>query len=300
MDGLSWNELTERLKVQLTPYPAVLSIGGLLIAAIIDHYAHGDIATELLYVPPLLVLAYWGGRRIGFCGAALAIILAFIADLTPNLHGPELRVFVQNTLIRLAIFPVIAWLASELKSRQDRLSQLAHEDSLTGLANRPAFFAALETELHRAERHGGATSVLYLDIDHFKSVNDHHGHERGDALLRSIAGELVARVRTTDLVARLGGDEFAILLILTDPETRDRHAAMGAGRGSRDRLQCRRGDRAPGLEALARPAAGPGRRHHVRAEAAPSPAAARGDPHAGASHRLSGLVVGFHRPGGVQ
>jgi len=216
MDGMTWSELTERLKVQLTPYPAVLSIGGLLLAAIVDHYAHGDIATELLYVPPLLVLAYWGGRRIGFWGAALAIILAFIADLTPNLHGPELRVFVQNTLIRLAIFPVIAWLASELKSRQDRLSQLAHEDSLTGLANRPAFFAALETELHRAERHGGATSVLYLDVDHFKSVNDHHGHERGDALLRSIAGELVARVRTTDLVARLGGDEFAILLILTD------------------------------------------------------------------------------------
>src|SRR3974390_2249623 len=66
MDGMSWNELTERLKGPLTPSPAVLSIGGLLFAAIIDHYAHGDIATELLYVPPLLVLPYLGGGPHGF------------------------------------------------------------------------------------------------------------------------------------------------------------------------------------------------------------------------------------------
>jgi diguanylate cyclase (GGDEF)-like protein len=97
----------------------------------------------------------------------------------------------------------------ELANR--RVSDLAQTDMLTGLANRRAFFDGLGDALVDARRGGKAFSILYFDVDHFKDVNDTHGHAVGDELLRQIADRLRATVRRIDLVARFGGDEFAVL-----------------------------------------------------------------------------------------
>jgi len=102
---------------------------------------------------------------------------------------------------------------------QDRDALRAHQhmydmsvrDGLTGLFNRRYFDERLESEHAFAVRHRSALSVLLCDIDHFKKVNDEHGHQAGDAVLRAVATELRERVRTEDVVARFGGEELAVI-----------------------------------------------------------------------------------------
>ena len=105
-------------------------------------------------------------------------------------------------------------MAAEVSSREIKISWMARYDHLTGLANRGAFAEALQHEIARAHRDGTSFAVLYLDLDHFKGVNDTLGHPIGDRLLQSVAERLRASVRETDTVSRFGGDEFA--LIATD------------------------------------------------------------------------------------
>jgi diguanylate cyclase (GGDEF)-like protein len=105
-------------------------------------------------------------------------------------------------------------MAVEVSSRELKISWLARYDILTGLANRGVFAEALQHEIARAHRDGTSFAVLYLDLDHFKDVNDTLGHPIGDQLLQSVAERLRSSVRETDTVARFGGDEFA--LIATD------------------------------------------------------------------------------------
>jgi two-component system cell cycle response regulator len=92
----------------------------------------------------------------------------------------------------------------------------ASTDSLTGLLNRRAVIRALEVELARSERHAYPLSVLLLDIDHFKSVNDRRGHAAGDQVLSRIGSLLAASMRKSDLGARWGGEEFVVVLMSTD------------------------------------------------------------------------------------
>lgn len=99
---------------------------------------------------------------------------------------------------------------SERRQNESRIAYMAHHDSLTGLPNRVFFQLRLEEALARSRR-GEHFSVLYLDLDRFKPVNDTFGHPAGDALLQEVAKRLQSELRETDTIARLGGDEFAIL-----------------------------------------------------------------------------------------
>lgn len=99
-----------------------------------------------------------------------------------------------------------------LQSLVDGLVELSSKDPLTGLANRRSFELALSREVDRVARNGESALLLALDIDHFKRVNDQHGHGAGDLVIRAVAQALQDSVRPMDLVARVGGEEFAIIL----------------------------------------------------------------------------------------
>ncbi len=100
---------------------------------------------------------------------------------------------------------------TERKKAQEKLEFTARHDALTGLANRQVFMKAVLQAIARADRAEKSFAVLYLDLDHFKDVNDTLGHPAGDALLCEVAGRIQQNIRETDLAARFGGDEFAVL-----------------------------------------------------------------------------------------
>ena len=103
-------------------------------------------------------------------------------------------------------------LATVRKETEARILHLAHHDPLTDLPNRTLLYDRLKQALAQAKRHGRGVGVLFVDLDHFKSINDSLGHETGDALLKIVADRLVRCVRGTDTIARLSGDEFTVVL----------------------------------------------------------------------------------------
>jgi diguanylate cyclase (GGDEF)-like protein len=103
-----------------------------------------------------------------------------------------------------------------MRQAHERIEHLAFHDELTGLANRLLLNDRLQQAIALVRRDGGNLAVCYLDLDGFKPINDEHGHDAGDTLLREIASRLGKTVRAIDTVARVGGDEFVVLLLLDE------------------------------------------------------------------------------------
>jgi diguanylate cyclase (GGDEF)-like protein len=119
---------------------------------------------------------------------------------------------------RLARFADLVSLAISNAQTLEELARQATTDAVTGLANHRRFHERLREEVERALRHGHALTLAMIDIDHFKRVNDTHGHQTGDRVLAEVAHQLAAQARTGDVVARVGGEEFAWLMPDTDVE----------------------------------------------------------------------------------
>ncbi|HEU5049663.1 MAG TPA: diguanylate cyclase [Gemmatimonadales bacterium] len=138
--------------------------------------------------------------------------------------GPYLPVDLWTRLILLGIATV---LAVTLVRRAQRLLYLAARDRLTGVYNRGHFDRAIVTALELASRSGAPLSLAILDIDHFKRINDEHGHASGDLTIRAVAAHLSNAMRRTDVVARYGGEEFVVLMPGITPDVaRERIEAL--------------------------------------------------------------------------
>lgn len=134
------------------------------------------------------------------------------ADASENRFQPDMDTFLLEQLaakVSLCLSNVTA---------HEKLEFLAYHDPLTGLLNRRVMEAALKRETGRARRYEMPLSVVFMDLDYFKAVNDTHGHETGDRLLVHLARNLEKKSRETDIVARFAGDEFVIILPETDGE----------------------------------------------------------------------------------
>jgi len=166
--------------------------------------SHGDGRSEVV-APVLLGGAVWG-----------AIVATGPADRVPA-HAAE----------RLAPFADLVSLAASTHEARTRLASLAGTDALTGLGNRRTFDDLLAAEVDRAGRHGEPLSLVLLDIDHFKSVNDRFGHQVGDRVLVEVGRRLVAIARRGEAVTRIGGEEFAWIL----PRTAGAGGEAAAARG---------------------------------------------------------------------
>jgi diguanylate cyclase (GGDEF)-like protein len=130
------------------------------------------------------------------------------------------EVFDQEDLQLILSFATHAALVlerNELYQQTEQLRSLSSTDPLTGVLNRRAFQERFDEEVDRAKRHGRPLSLLMMDIDRFKAVNDRHGHQGGDHAIKLVADSVQKAVRSIDIVARFGGDEFVVILPETGP-----------------------------------------------------------------------------------
>ena len=138
-----------------------------------------------------------------------------IINRPPKLWDQHRDVVLSTAAVLLLLSGLVVSLALENRRRREqerRAHQLAFYDGMTGLPNRRLLGDRLDMALYSARRTGECAAVLFVDLDHFKNVNDARGHAVGDALLQAVAGRLQQQLRGEDTVARLGGDEFVILL----------------------------------------------------------------------------------------
>jgi len=199
----------------------VLVLGMLALTWVMMEYAEPLRPAEIvLFVMMPAVL--WAALRFSVTGASLAIFLAAIIVLGvtvvsydgitgATMPGDVFALQISMMTMALGGLFVAAALA-ERRYSEMRLNMLANHDPLTGLPNRSYFQDFLGHALARAQRDKSQVSLLFIDPDRFKHINDSQGHEVGDQVLRIVASRLADQLRADDFVARLGGDEFAVIL----------------------------------------------------------------------------------------
>jgi diguanylate cyclase (GGDEF)-like protein len=182
-----------------------------LLLGLIDYSTGNEYSFSLFYLLPIALVTWYANPSLGRWIAFLCAVAWLVADISVGENYSRPIIYFWNTLIRLGFFLIVNYLMSELLKAQKIVQSLARIDAMTGTVNSRYFRELLEVELKRSSRYNQPFTLVYLDLDNFKQVNDKYGHMEGDRLLRFIADELKSRVRSTDIIARLGGDEFAIL-----------------------------------------------------------------------------------------
>jgi diguanylate cyclase (GGDEF)-like protein len=193
----------------------------LLIAAVVgvgwvDLATGPELSFSLFYLIPITIAGFYQGRGSAFAVALVAAVCWFAADIVLQPEGHFL-ISIWNGITRFGIFVGIGQLVAIVNRDRVRIRKMldsealtARTDPVTGLPNSRAFREILQTELARSRRLGLSMSMIYIDLDNFKNVNDAFGHAGGDELLQCVGATLREAVRQTDTIARLGGDEFAV------------------------------------------------------------------------------------------
>jgi diguanylate cyclase (GGDEF)-like protein len=189
----------------------------LLVALIgvIDYQTGYEMAFSLFYLIPISLATWVSGRDLGLLVSILSACAWYLADvLSGHVYSSSL-IYLWNTGIRLGMFAVVTFTLAALRESLDHERELSRTDHLTGAANTRAFMELIQSEINRSERYQHSFTVVYIDLDNFKTVNDRYGHLVGDKVLHAIVADIRKRLRKTDTIGRLGGDEFGLLL----PET---------------------------------------------------------------------------------
>lgn len=235
---LSMSILLVRAIPALKRLPArqhAIAIGALLLCISLLLLGTGGIRSAMvtLYFIPLAATALAFGRWLLVVVVAVVIVgLAYaLGAMTPDvdIDRLEFAVLLFSALAPgVAVAIVLGASIGQMQLAARRIKDLAAADSLTGLLNLQAFEEALQREHRRAERFGRPYSLVVVDTDNVKRVNDALGHEAGSQVIAAVAAAIERSIRTSDIAARLGGDEFVVLLSEAD-------AAMGAAIGQRIR-----------------------------------------------------------------
>jgi diguanylate cyclase (GGDEF)-like protein len=175
----------------------------------------------VLYIIPVLLVTWTEGLVWGIVFGLASITLreAVVWDRMPAEAPIQWRI--GNAVAYIAVVAVAMAGLQKLRHSQAQLAHLVTQDALTNVLNARAFADRLGQELERNRRYPRPLALIYLDLDDFKVINDTHGHQTGDAVLRLVADAMRTSVRIADVVGRLGGDEFAVLMPETDAPLAD-------------------------------------------------------------------------------
>jgi len=208
--------LLEKLAGLNSPAVFGISLGCVMVMGLIDYATGHEYSFSIFYVFPVALVAWFINAKTG---ALIALLSAIVWDISNRLAGEQFShpaIAYWNAATRFGFFIIITTLLTRLRQVLEHERALSRTDYLSGVLNSRAFYPLVAAEIERQQRHKHPFSLVYIDLDNFKSVNDIFGHTTGDDLLKTVARTIEENSRTTDAVARLGGDEFAILLIETD------------------------------------------------------------------------------------
>jgi diguanylate cyclase (GGDEF)-like protein len=202
------------------PWRAIAaSLAAVGLIGALDYVSGHELRLFPLYFLPIAHVAWRLPRSGG--AVAFAVLSAstwFLSNwLAGKIYSNPL-IWTINFTSQLIAFAVVGYLVAELRRRLLAEESLSRRDPLTALPNSRAFYERGELLLAIARRSSRPVTLAYLDLDHFKQVNDERGHHEGDRVLIEIGEALRKQLRESDLPARLGGDEFAILFSDTGPE----------------------------------------------------------------------------------
>lgn len=207
---------TEKILVFLEKQPRNRLLSGalwiLILLSVLDFLSGQEITFSFFYLLPVSLAAWYLGRKEGvFLSVASALTWTLVNQI---FEGGAIKLFVSywNAGAHLGFFLIFTLLVSEVRRLLEKERLLARTDFLTGVLNRRAFYEISKLEISHAKRNNLPFTVVYVDIDAFKAINDTQGHDVGDTVLRMVTETIQDNIRTGDFVGRLGGDEFAIFL----------------------------------------------------------------------------------------
>jgi diguanylate cyclase (GGDEF)-like protein len=203
----------------------VLRISGYLLMCLLVYWANSITPSTarlgILYLVPVLLVTWTEGLAWGIVFASATTVLREATALDQLPPGTPLVWRLVTSAAYLVVMGVAMTGLEKLRRSQAQLARLVTQDQLTNVLNARAFADRLSQELDRNRRYPRPLALLYMDLDNFKVINDTHGHQTGDAVLRLVADAMRSSVRQADVVGRLGGDEFAVLMPETDAQLAD-------------------------------------------------------------------------------
>ena len=187
-------------------------LGAVLILGVIDYLTGVELSISFFYLIPISVAAWVLGKYTGLTYSVLSATIWLASNLLSGQTFSNMFFGVWNTLIRFGFYGVFTILLTELRSALEEEHHLANTDPLTGALNRRSFNELAEKRMILAEVNKRPYTVVYIDLDNFKPINDKQGHSIGDLVLKAVVDTIQKQIRVADFFARFGGDEFAILL----------------------------------------------------------------------------------------
>ncbi|MBP7736484.1 MAG: diguanylate cyclase [Spirochaetes bacterium] len=203
-----------RSKIFDKPNFFITAIGFILVLLLgfIDSLIDIRISFSIFYVLPVVLVTWYAGIKIGILFSILSSVMWFIAAIFSHKHEIPFTIVAWNSIVRLGFFIIISSVLHYFKVEREK----ARIDFLTRISNRRHFEEVLTNEIQRSDRYNHPLTIVYMDVDNFKAINDNLGHRAGDKILTTISSIINSNIRSTDFIARLGGDEFAFLLVETN------------------------------------------------------------------------------------
>ena len=193
----------------------VFGLAILIVIGITDYLTGIYLSLLIFYLIPVLLVSWFAGFKAGILISFLCALTWSSEDIIKSQSLMHPLIPYWNIGADFVVFLIISFSIYTIKQSLIREKERALIDDLTGIGNRRFFYEFASNEIKRAQRYNHQLTLIYLDLNNFKAVNDKFGHHKGDEVLKSVAKTMKSGMRSIDIIARFGGDEFVALL----PET---------------------------------------------------------------------------------
>ena len=187
-----------------------------VLLGVINQWVGYEISFSIFYWIPILLAAWFLGPKRAALLAVISALFWLKADTSEGRVYSSGLIPIWNAFMRFIMFCTIIYFSYRLRQELHKEREFGRKDTLTGLFNFRYLSEAMDAEIMRSLRFKKTFSVMYIDLDNFKRVNDEFGHDQGDILLAAVAEVFKSSLRGYDVAARVGGDEFVVLLPETD------------------------------------------------------------------------------------